>query len=244
MIKKILYADEDKVFFVRDTDKDYHCQFGFVKAADLKKKAGNIVKTNTGKELTLGEPSFIDVYAKIKRMPQIIPLKDIGSIITKTGIGKNSKIVDAGAGSGALSIMLGHVAKEVTTYELRPDFYEVVKGNIEDLGLKNVKIKNKDVYLGIDEKNIDVVTLDLPEPWKAVPAIKKALKVGGFIVSYSPTIPQVMDFISEVKKNSEFTYLETTEIIERHWEFDERKVRPKSQQIGHSGFLTFVRRIK
>ena len=78
---------------------------------------------------------------------------------------------------------------------------------------------------------------------ESINLVKKALKNHGFLVSYSPTIPQVMDLIEEVKKHKELIYLETVEIIERHWEFSERKVRPKSQQIGHSGFLTFVRRL-
>lgn len=244
MIKKILYSKEGRKFFVKDIDKDYHCQFGFVKAADLKKKAGSKIKTNTKKELIIMEPSFIDIYQKIRRAPQIIPLKDIGSIITKTGIGKDSKVVDAGAGSGALSLMLANIVKEIVTYELREDFYKLVKQNIEDFDLKNIKIKNKDIYEGITEKNIDLITLDLPEPWKAIESAKKALRIGGFIVSYSPTIPQVSDFIAEIKKNSEFMIIETIEVIERQWEINERKVRPKSQQIGHSGFLSFVRKIK
>jgi tRNA (adenine57-N1/adenine58-N1)-methyltransferase len=118
-----------------------------------------------------------------------------------------------------------------------------VKRNIEDLGLKNIKIKNKDIHKGIDEKNVDLITLDLPDPWNTIPAAVKSLKLGGFLVSYSPTIPQVADFVDTVRKNQELLYLETTEIIERQCVFLERKIRPTSQQIGHSGFLTFVRRI-
>jgi tRNA (adenine57-N1/adenine58-N1)-methyltransferase len=238
---KILYSADGKQFFVKDSSKDYHSQFGFVKAEELKKSG--IVKTNTGKELALIDADFIDIYSRIKRMPQIIPLKDIGAVIIKTGIGKNSKVVDAGSGSGGLALMLGNIVKEVITYEIREDFFRVAEKNIEELELKNVKIKNKDIYRGIDEKNVDLITLDLPEPWKAVEPAKKALKLGGFIVSYSPTIPQVMDFVAEAMKHKELLYLETIEIIEREWEINERKVRPCSQQIGHSGFLSFVRKI-
>ncbi len=244
MIKRILYEKSGKKFFIKDTDKDYHCQFGLVKKTDLKKKPGSTVKTNTKKEMIIMDPSFIDIYQKIKRLPQIIPLKDIGSIVAKTGIGKESKVVDAGSGSGALSLLLANIVKEVTTYEIRKDFYDLVKKNIQDFGLRNIKIKNKDIYEGIAEKNIDLITLDLPEPWKAVGPAKKSLSIGGFLVSYSPTIPQVSDFIKEINNHKEFLCLETIEIIERQWEIDERKVRPKSQQIGHSGFLTFIRRLR
>ena len=238
---KILMSKNDK-FLVKDTSKDYHTKHGFFKKEDLGKNIGAI-KTNTGKEFSIFNPYFIDLYKKIKRDAQIIPLKDIGLIIAETGIGKKSKVIDAGAGSGALCCFLANIAKEVITYDIREDFIEIVKHNIDFLKLKNVKIKNRNIYDGIDEKKIDVIVLDLPEPWLAIESAKKALKIGGFLVSYSPTIPQTADFINKINKDENFVHLKTSEIIERNWEIDERKVRPKSQQIGHSGFVSFVRRI-
>lgn len=241
-IKKILSAGE-KWLFVRSLDADYHCQYGFVKKEDLKKKDGSVVKTNMGKEMIIFSPSFIDSYRKIKRGPQIIPLKDIGLIISETGINKNSKILDAGSGSGAVVCFLGNFVKKAITYEIRDDFMEIVKENIRYLGLKNVEVKKKDIYEGIDEKNLDLIVLDLPEPWKVKDAAQ-ALKIGGFLVSYSPTIPQAMDFVNHILRDKAFVHYKTIEIIEREWEVDERKVRPKSRMIGHTGFLTFVRRVK
>ena len=239
---KVLMNKLGKRFLVKDISKDMHTQFGYFKKEDLKAKNGRI-KTNTGKEFAIFDAYFIDLHKKIKRDAQIIPLKDIGLIVSETGVNKKSKVVDAGSGSGALACFLANIAKEVTTYEIREDFIEIVKNNIKFLNLKNVKIKNKNIYDGIDEKNVDLVTLDLPEPWKALESAEKSLKAGGFLVSYSPTIPQVMDFVNYVRKNENFAYLKTSEIIEREWEVEERKVRPRSQAIGHSGFLSFVRKI-
>ena len=239
---KVLMNKLGKRFLVKDISKDMHTQFGYFKKEDLKAKNGRI-KTNTGKEFAIFDAYFIDLHKKIKRGAQIIPLKDIGLIVSETGVNKKSKVVDAGSGSGALACFLANIAKEVTTYEIREDFIEIVKNNIKFLNLKNVKIKNKNIYDGIDEKNVDLVTLDLPEPWKALESAEKSLKAGGFLVSYSPTIPQVMDFVNEVRKNDNFAYLKTSEIIEREWEVEERKVRPRSQAIGHSGFLSFARKI-
>ncbi|MEK6868976.1 MAG: methyltransferase domain-containing protein [Nanoarchaeota archaeon] len=238
---KVLISKNDK-FLVKDTSKDYHTKYGFFKKEDLK-KSGKAIKTNTGKEFSIFNPYFIDLYKKIKRDAQIIPLKDIGLILAETGINNKSKIVDAGAGSGALCCFLANIAKEVTTYDIREDFIEIVKHNIDYLKLKNVKIKNKNIYDGIDEQNVDLIVLDLPEPWNAIEAAKKALKIGGFLVSYSPTIPQTADFINKINNDNDFAHIKTSEIIEREWEVDGRKVRPKSQQIGHSGFVSFVRRI-
>jgi len=237
---KVLMNKHDK-FFVKDLNSDFHTKHGFFKKSDLKKN--NKIKTNTKKEFSIFDPSFIDFYRRIKRLAQIMPLKDIGLIVSETGVNNSSKVVDAGAGSGALCCFLANIVKDVVTYEIREDFIKIVEKNIEFLKLNNIKIKNKNIYDGISEKNIDLVVLDLPEPWKAINASKKALKLGGFLVSYSPSIPQTQDFINTINKNNNFSHIKTSEIIERNWEIDGRKVRPKSQPIGHSGFISFARRI-
>jgi len=231
-------------YYIADESKDFHTSDGFITAADLKKKDGSTVKSNKGREFIILTASFMDAFQKIARAPQIIPLKDVGSIITFTGINKDSKVVDAGAGSGGLACVLAHLCKEVTTYEIRDDFLKVAEKNKADLGLKNLKIKHKDVTQGIDEKNVDLVTLDLPAPWLAVAHAVKALAVGGYLVSYSPTIPQVADTVNEINKAPELLFLKTIEITEREWDVDDRKIRPKTQTIGHSGFLTFARKIR
>ena len=239
-MKKLLLAEDGKVFFVRNTNVDYHCQFGLISKEDLQKKEGSTILTNTKKKLQILPAQFVDKLGKIKRSPQIIPQKDLGAIIAITGINKESKVVDAGAGSGSLACFLAHVVKEVTSYEIREDFFAIAKENAKELQLTNLTIKHKDVCQGIAEKNVDLVTLDMPNPWDAVEGAAKALKVGGFLVSYSPTIPQVVDLVEKLDK---FGMVKTIEIIEREWEINGRKTRPKSQQIGHSGFLTFARKI-
>ena len=244
-IKKILVTRQGRKFYAKNLDEDLHTQYGFIKKEDMEKaKEGSILKSNTNKEFFIFNPFFIDLYRKIKRDAQIIPLKDIGLIIAETGINKESRVLDAGSGSGALACFLAAIAKEVVTYEIREDFIEIVKANIEFLKLKNIKIKNIDIYNKIEDKNIDVAILDLPEPWKALENCAKALKPGGFLVSYSPSVPQVADFVNAVRKNESFIYLKTSEIAEREWEVEERRVRPKSKGIGHSGFLSFARKVK
>ena len=243
-IKKVLITRQGRKIYVRNLNEDLHTQYGFIKKGDLKKaKNGDLLKSNTNEEFFIFKPLFIDLYRKIKRNAQIIPLKDIGLIIAETGINKSSRVLDAGSGSGALACFLAIIAKEVVTYEIREDFTEIVKSNIEFLGAKNIKIKNKNIYEEIDDKNFDVIVLDLPEPWNALENCSKALKIGGFLVSYSPSVPQVMDFVNAAKKNEGFVYLKTVEIMEREWEVEERRVRPKSKVLGHSGFLSFVRKV-
>ena len=244
MSEKVLMNKQGKKFLIRDTNQDLHTQYGFFKKDDLKKaKSDSRILSNTKKQFTIFDPYFIDLYKKIKRSAQIIPLKDIGLIIAETGVNSKSKIVDAGSGSGALACFLANFVKEVITYEIRDDFIKIVKDNINFLNLKNVKIKKKDIYDKIVEKDVDLIILDLPETWKALKNTEKALKPGAFLVTYSPTIPQVMDFVDKVRGNKNFAYIKTSEMIERTWEIEARKVRPRSQAIGHSGFISFVRRI-
>ncbi len=238
---KILFH-KGRQYLVRDEEKDYHTKDGFLKAGDIKKaKPGAKILSNTGKEFTVLEPFFIDLYNKLKRKAQIIPRKDIGLIIAETGLNKDSVVIEAGAGSGAAGCFLAKICKKVYSYEIREDFYDLVKKNIEFFGLKNLDLKNQDAKKGFKEKDADLVLLDLPDPWELVEAANMSLKPGGFLVSYSPTIPQVMDFVEAL--GQDFTYIKTSEIIERHWEINKRKVRPMSQQIGHSGFLSFARKI-
>lgn len=238
-----MLTKEGRKFFVKDTSGDMHTEFGYIKKSDLAKKDGSKLMSNTNTEFMIFSPFFIDVYQKIKRDAQIIPLKDVGAILAETGINKKSKIVDAGAGSGALACFLANMAKEVVTYDIREDFIEIVKKNAEFLGLKNLRVKNKDIYKEIDEKDADTIVLDVPEPWKALDSCSKALKVGGFLVSYSPTIVQVSDMANAACKRNDFIHAKTLEMIEREWEVEQRKVRPKSRMLGHSGFLSFFRRV-
>jgi len=240
--KQVLISKE-RFYFAEDESKDFHCAEGVISKKDLKKKPGSKVKTNKGKEFTVINTQFIDLYKRIRRLPQIIPRKDIGLIIAETGINKQSKVVDSGSGSGGLCLFLANLVKELTSYEINEEYIKIVKENINFLGLKNIKIKNKNIYHGIDEKDVDLIVLDVPEPWNAIRSAEKALKIGGFLVSYSPSIPQVMDFVNTISKSDNFIVLKTVEVIERNWEVNERKVRPVSKSIGHSGFLTFVRRI-
>ena len=176
----------------------------------------------------------------MKRGPAIVRNKDIGLIITETGINKNSLAVDAGAGTGYLAAYLANICKKVVTYENRKEFFKIASNNFKFLKLKNIKIKQKDIYKGISEKNLDLITLDLMEPWKVLKYAPKSLKLGGFLVCYLPTINQVDKLIKNIKE--QFMLVKTSELIERKWETN-NMIRPESRMIGHTGFLVFVRKV-
>ena len=233
---------ENEFFFVKDNTKDYHTKDGMIKKEDLKNNGK--VLTNKGKEMFVLDPEFLDRFNKIKRGPQIVTKKDIGIIISETGINKNSKIIDAGGGSGALCSFLANVAKHVTSYEKRKEFYEVVLFNKEFLGLKNLKVKNKDITEGIGEKNIDVITLDLPEPWDVLENAYKALKPGGFIAIYLPTINQTKETTEKLKEIKGLQHIKTIENIQREWELKEKIIRPKYSNLAHTAFITIIRKVE
>jgi tRNA (adenine57-N1/adenine58-N1)-methyltransferase len=242
-IKKIIITQKGKKFYLDDLSKDFHTQYGFISKEDLKKKDGSLIKTNKGVTMKIITPGFKDTYDKIKRGAQIIMPKDIGRIISETGMNKESVVVDAGSGSGAAACFFAKIAKKVVTYDIRADFIKIVKKNKDMLGIKNLTIKNKDIYQKIDEKNVDIVVLDLPEPWKAIDSVSKSLKNSGFLAVYLPTILQVMSFVKKIKKDKNFIYLKTIETIEREWLVDQERVRPETKGLTHTAFLIFVRRV-
>jgi len=231
-------------YYVTDLSKDFHTKYGIISKKDLKKKDGSTIKTDSGKEFIIFTSQFADDFRKLRRAPQTVIPKDFGMIIAETGLGKNDTVVDAGTGAGALACALANVCKKVTTYEIRSDHAEVAKENIKFLGIKNITLKNKDITKGIPEKNIDLITLDLPEPWQAIKAVQKALKIGGWLATYTPTTTQASQFVEALRKNESFLYDNTTEIIRRKWIVDGKRVRPQSAEIGHTAFLTFIRRVK
>lgn len=170
--------------------------------------------------------------------PQVILPKDFGTIVGYTGLGKNSRVVEAGGGAGFLTISLANICKKVYTYEKRKDFYETIIQNIERIGLKNVKVRNEDITDGIKEKNVDAVILDMPEADKVVPLAYKALKKDGWIVGYLPNVEQMKSFYITCKLNG-FNEMFVLETIVREWVVREIGVRPQHKGLVHTAFIVF-----
>ncbi|RLE46339.1 tRNA (adenine-N1)-methyltransferase [Candidatus Woesearchaeota archaeon] len=231
-------------YYIEDTGKDIQTKYGKIPKKELEKPAGSTIKSTTNKEFQIINADYIDIYKRIKKLPQTIPLKDLGVIAGETGLNKNSEVVDAGLGSGAATIFFANICKKVTSYEIREDHIKAAKENIKKTGLKNITIKKKDITKQIDEKNIDFIMLDLPNPWEALGNAEKALRTGGFLASYSPSIIQTRDFVEKLSEQDKMLHIKTIEVMQRNWEVNKRKVRPKSIEIGHSGFITIARKIK
>jgi len=237
-------SKEGRTFFVEDISKDFHTEYGIISKEDLKKKDGTSI-TIKGREFIIFSPSYLDNYKRMKRLPQIISLKDAGYILAETGLNKESVVLESGTGSGALTCFLGQHVKKVTSYEIEEEHIKVAKENVLAMGLKNIEIKNKNIYESIDKSDYgnDAVILDLPEPEKAIENAEKALKIGGFLVVYVPNLTQSIKFVNEIRKNESFIYLKTIELIENSWKIKGLIAKPENTGI-HTGFLSLARRIK
>ena len=239
MIKKILFYKDNKFYWEKG---DLHNQFGRINEEDINKaESGSIVRSNIGKEFLVIDASIIDNMEKIKRGPAVMIAKDIGWLLVNTGIDKESVVVESGSGSGMLAINLARFCKKIISYERNKDFYDIAKKNIEDLGMTNVVMKNKDVN-EIDEKNIDACFLDMLEPWLALKNVHAALKPAGYVACYVTNVNQLSKIVEELG-NAGFMMERAAEVIEREWHVDGLKVRPVSSIIGHTGFLTIARKI-
>ncbi len=218
---------------------DIHTEEGTIKEAEIKTNA-SIVKTNKGAELRVFDASFSDILSNLYTGPAVVNAKDAGAIIAHTGINAKSKIVDAGTGSGFLAAYLSNITDSITTYEKNKLHYEIARKNLKKINPK-VEIKNKDIALGIDEKDVDLVTLDLPTPWEVLAHVEKALKSGGFLVCYLPNMNQVQELI-EASKSYNLLLEKVLETIEREWTIHGQICRPKHEMLGHTAFLVFFRK--
>jgi tRNA (adenine57-N1/adenine58-N1)-methyltransferase len=243
MVKYKLLLGKKKYVVNLDGDK-YNTQFGQIDLNELKKKKiGERIKTHTGQEFVVTEPSFLDLLEKkAKRLPQIVMPQDAAMILAYTGISPKSLIVDAGSGSGFLCIFLAYYCPlgKVVSYEMNKKFAQVAVENARLIGLKNLTIKNKDILQGIEEKNVDLITLDMKDAEKIVENAYNALKPGGWLVVYSPYIEQVK-LVNEKIEKMPFVEVKTVECIKREWQVGSF-TRPKTLGLMHTGWLTFARK--
>jgi tRNA (adenine57-N1/adenine58-N1)-methyltransferase len=130
----------------------------------------------------------------------------------------------------------------VIGYELRDDFAQRARSNVEGMLGADVPlhIEVRDVYEGIDEEELDRVLLDLPEPWQVVKHAEQALRPGGILLAYLPTIGQVARLREELDTSS-FGMAQTVEVLQRSWHVDGQSVRPDHRMVAHTGFLTVAR---
>jgi len=182
-----------------------------------------------------------DHYRRLKRGPQVILPKDIGIILSYTGVNKNSICVDAGTGSGWLAVSLARISKKVTSYDIRDDFIKIAQRNKTNEGLENLTIKRKDVTKGIPDRKVDIITLDMPNSDKVIKNANRSLKENGYLCSYLPHMEQVKKFVKELEKNK-FRNIETMEVIVRDMMVRKEGMRPSTKGVWHTAYLVFAQK--
>ena len=208
---------------------------------------GARVYTSTGHMLLAFPPTLGDYVEEMPHQTQVIYAKDMGAILVYGDIFPGATVLEAGLGSGALTIALLRAVGErgkVISFEIRPELVEKARGNIAALNpdLANLEIKVKDVYQDLDETGLDRIILDVPEPWQVVPAAAEALVPGGILLSYLPTILQVHQLNEALIESPHFELMETIEVLVRPWSVTHRSVRPVHRMVGHTGFITTTRK--
>ncbi len=243
----ILLLSPTKKFLIRITgDYEILGDYGVVNTS-------RFLTAKYGEKILLGDEEFFilpptidDFVDCMERKAQIIKPKDAAVIIMRTNIGAGSVVIEGGCGSGALTVALLRAVRpngRVITYELRNDFAEIAKRNVERMNLEEWwTLKIGDVRKDVEERNVDAFIVDIPDPWNCIDAANKALKPGGVFCAYVPTYNQLEKTVKNLRDKG-FVEVRAYEIMEREIVVGEMGTRPTNEYIGHTGFIIFGRKI-
>ncbi len=208
---------------------------------------GSLIHTQLGSAYVLLQPSTLDLIMHVKRTSQIVYPKEIGYLLLKMNLAPGTHIIEAGTGSGGLTLALARAVQpygKVYSYEERAEFQENARKNIERVGLAEyVDFKVRDIALGFDEHGVDAVFLDVREPWLFLAQGHAALTGGGFFGSLVPTTNQVSDILAEMERLGGWVEVEVSEILHRFYKANAERLRPSDRMVAHTGYLIFARAV-
>jgi tRNA (adenine57-N1/adenine58-N1)-methyltransferase len=209
---------------------------------------GTVVRTSLGDRVLAVRPRLMDYVLEMPRQTGLVYPKDAAFVLLWADVFPGARVVEAGLGSGALTLALLRAIGplgELTCYELRAEFIPHALANLERfLGQRpSLLVRERDIYHGILEADLDRVILDLPEPWRVVPHAAASLRPGGLFCAYNPSIVQVQQTVAALGADGRFAAIESLEVLYRSWLVRGEAVRPEHQMVGHTGFLTVARRL-
>jgi len=249
--RALLVDQRDRTYLVRlEAGGVYHTHSGTLSHDEVIGRAEGVrVATSKGMVLTVFRPRLADYVLKMPRGAQVVYPKDLGPIAVYGDVFPGSRVLEAGTGSGALTIALCRATGpegRVVSYDLRPEHREHALANVEAFFGKVpawLELRDGDVTdVGATDDRFDRCVLDLPEPWGPLASLNRALEPGGVLCAYLPTTVQVQQLVLALRGNG-FHHVETFETLRRSWHVTERSVRPDHRMIGHTGFLTIARRV-
>ena len=232
---------------------EFHSHAGIIQHDDmLGQPEGTEFRTSQrgGVYLAL-RPALADYILTMKRGATPIYPKDIGAILTYADIRPGARVVEAGIGSGALTIALLQAVGEsghVYSYETREDFAKLAQGNVSaflpDDSADRLTLHVSDIYAdGIVEKDVDRVVLDLPEPTRVITHARNAMRPGGIFLAFVPTTLQLHRLWQDLDADPVFDLIEQFEVALRPWDASPQSLRPAHRMVAHTGFITTARRL-
>ena len=245
----LFYYNRNKTWLIKILkNNEFHTHLGIIKHNDaIGKNFGEKLVTNKNKYIYMLDPTIRDFIMKSQHGTQIVYPKDLGYIVSRTGLQSGQKVIEIGTGSGALTSFLASIVKpdgHVYTFDVNSDFMNIAKKNIMKAKMQNFITMNKlDLKISKpDITNADLVVIDLGDPWSVVPTARKLLKDSGAIISICPTINQLEKFVTSLIKN-EFTDIECIENILRMIDAREGKTRHSFHGIGHTTYISYARKV-
>ncbi len=255
--------ENDLIFLILDrrrrwivqvkSGSNFHTHKGIIEFDDIiGKEFGSVTFSRPfetqGYKFYVLKPLPSDYVIYMARKTQIIYPEDAGMILLYSGIGPGSIVIEAGCGSGALTCILGNYVRpngHIYSYDIREKSLKRAKLNIVRAKLDdNITIQYGDILNDdFQQKNVDAIVLDFATPWNAIEKVRNYLKFSGTLASFSPTIEQVKKTVFALR-NNDFIEVNTYELIKRKIQVKENATRPEVKMIGHTGYLTFGKKIK
>jgi len=242
----LLVGGDRKSFIVRlQPGAQLHTHRGILAHDDLIGAPwGRRLSTHLGYPFLFLKPSADDLLRDLKRTTQIVYPKDAGYILMKMSVGTGCRVVEAGTGSGGLTLVLARAVRptgRVYSYEVRPEMQHLAHENLERLGLAEfVELKLRDIAEGFDERDADALFLDLSNPWDYLAQAHVALASGGFFGCILPTTNQVARLIGALDEVN-FGLIEVEELLLRPYKAVPARLRPMDRMVAHTGYLIFAR---
>lgn len=214
---------------------------------------GTIVTNTTGHQYQVLRPLLSDFVLSMPRGAAVVYPKDAGQIVTMADIYPGARVVEAGVGSGALSISLLRAVGDngsLHSYERREEFADIARGNVEtffggphpawDITLGDFQ---EEVVRNQEPGSVDRVVLDMLAPWECTDAVATVLAPGGVWISYVATVTQLSRTAEAIRADGRFTEPEGWESMVRGWHLEGLAVRPDHRMVAHTGFLLSARRL-
>jgi len=245
----LLISQDRKQFIVRlQTGGQLQTHRGCVNHDDLlNQPLGREIHTHLNYPFVILEPSTCDLISELKRTTQIMYPKDIGYVLIRLNVTPDSRVIEAGTGSGGLTLALARAlgpAGRLYSYEARPDVLRLAQKNLAGMGLADrVELKLRDIAEGFDETDADALFLDLRDPGSYLPQALAALKDGGFFGAILPTTNQVSDLLEAMEAQHNLGQIEVEEILVRPYKAVPARLRPVDRMIAHTGYLVFARKV-